>query len=239
MARHAETKTFNRILTTLPPEILHRLDAHLEPLLLDQRRVLHDASAPTDHLYFIDSGLISLIKTMKDGRTVEVAAVGSEGLVGAFALYGIQPPIWDAVVQIPGKAYRIELSRFHDEMRRSDPVRRIVQRYIHTLIWEITQTAACNRLHSLEERCCRWLLLAQDRVQSDTFRITHEFLALMLGVQRAGLSITAGMLQKAGFIRYSRGLITVLDRAGLEATTCECYLSVRNQLQRFLDKPGG
>lgn len=235
MARHQEDNIANRILLALPHDCLQRLRPHLERVDLQQRCVLHDANAPVDYLYFVNRGLISLIKTMEDGRTVEVAAIGTEGLTGVFALYGIQPPIWDAIVQIPGEAFRIDLGRVQAEIKRSEAFRRIIQRYIHAVISEITQTAACNRLHSLEERCCRWLLLAQERAQADIFPITHEFLALMLGVQRAGLSITAGMLQKAGFIQYSRGRIEILDRAGLEATTCECHSAIRKQLKRVFD----
>lgn len=235
MARHQEDNIANRILLALPQDCLQRLRPHLEWVDLQQRCVLHDANAPAEHLYFVNRGLISLIKTMEDGRTVEVAAIGTEGLTGVFALYGLQPPIWDAIVQIPGEALRIELGRIQGEMKRSEVFRRIIQRYLHAVVSEITQTAACNRLHSLEERCCRWLLLTQERAQADIFPITHEFLALVLGVQRAGLSITAGMLQKAGFIQYSRGRIEILDRIGLEATTCECYSAVRKQLRRVYD----
>jgi CRP-like cAMP-binding protein len=236
VARHQEENIANRILLALPQDSLQRLKPHLERVDLPQRRVVHDASTSVEHLYFVNQGLISLIKTMKDGRTVEVAAIGTEGVTGIFALYGIQPPIWDAIVQIPGEAFRVELGRLQAEMKRSDIFRGIMQRYIHAVVCEIAQTAACNRLHSLEERCCRWLLLAQERAQSDTFPVTHEFLALMLGVQRAGLSITAGILQKAGFIQYSRGRIVILDRSGLEATTCECYLAITAQLKRVFDQ---
>lgn len=235
MARHQEENIANRILLALPPDSLQRLRPHLERVDLPQRRVLHDANTAIEHLYFVNQGLVSLIKTMKDGRTVEVAAMGTEGLIGIFALYGIQPPIWDAVVQIPGEAFRIELGRLQAEIKRSENFRGMMQRYIHAVVCEIAQTAACNRLHSLEERCCRWLLLAQERAQADTFPVTHEFLALMLGVQRAGLSITAGILQRAGFIQYSRGRIMILDRSGLEATTCECYMAVHTQLKRIFD----
>lgn len=235
MARHQEDHIENRILLSLSPESLQRLKPHLRRVELVQRAILHGADTPTEHLYFINRGLVTLVKTMHDGRTVEVASVGTEGLVGAFSLYGVEPPIWDAVVQLSGEAFRISVNKLQGEFRRSDLFRRSMQRYLHAAIAELGQTAACNRLHSLEERCCRWLLLAQDRTHSDTFVMTHEYLALMLGVQRAGLSITAAILQKAGFIRYSRGRITILDRAGLEATTCECYLTVRSQLQRLFD----
>jgi len=228
----AEPNISNRILLSFPSDSLRRLQPYLERISLVQRRILHSADASVEYLYFIDHGIVSLLKTMQDGRTVEIAAIGAEGAIGTFALYGIQPPIWDAIVQIPGNAHRIALSKLLDEMQRSAFIHRIFQRYMHALISEITQIAACNRLHSLEERCCRWLLLVRDRIQSDTFPVTHEFLALLLGVQRAGLSITAGMLQRAGFIRYSRGWITILDSAGLEATACECYLSIRSRLRR-------
>ncbi len=169
---------------------------------------------------------------MQDGRTVEIGAVGIEGVTGSNALFGINYAMLESIVQVPGTALRISRDILRGEMAKNETLRDILQRYAHFAVSEIAQTAACNRLHSLEERCCRWLLIAHDSARSDTFPLTQEFLALMLGTQRSGLSVIASILQNAGFIRYARGRLTIMDRAGLEATTCECYRTIQAQLDQ-------
>lgn len=176
---------------------------------------------------------------MLDGRTVEIGAVGNEGIAGASALLGIERAILESVVQVPGTAFRLGCHVVREEMERSVPLRKLVQKYAHFAVAQIAQTAACNRLHSMEERCCRWLLIAHDSARSDTFPLTHEFLAMMLGVQRSGVSLTASILQKAGFIRYDRGRVTIVDRSGLEATACECYAEVQAMAGQLLGTPQG
>lgn len=171
---------------------------------------------------------------MQDGRTVEIGVVGTEGLTAAHAIFGIDTAILESVVQVPGSAHRISAKILRREAARSEPLRNLLQRYAHFAVSAIAQTAACNRLHSLEQRCCRWLLIAHDSARAATFSLTHEFLAMMLGVQRAGVSLTANALQKAGLIRYARGQVTVADRLGLEAVACECYATISEQVHRFL-----
>jgi CRP-like cAMP-binding protein len=222
----------NHILRALPRASLERLAPHLDFVDLGLKEVIPYATRSIDHLYFVDRGLVSLVKTMLDGRTVEVGAVGIEGAVGLFALHGVASPTWEALVQEPGAALRIRVDAFRSEMLRSESVRHLIERYTYVAVSDLAQTAACNRLHSLEERCCRWLLVAHDNAMSDTFALTQEFLAHMLGVQRSGLSTMANALQKAGLIRYARGQITVTDRHALEARTCECYQTMRSLLNQ-------
>lgn len=207
----------------------------MQKVTLTPRQSIFRPGEPMEHVYFPDSGLISLVKSMSDGRTVEVGVIGIDGAAGLFSLYEIEWAIWEAVVQAPGEAFRITAAALRQEMGRNEELSRLFRKYTYVFLSELAQTAACNRLHSLEERCCRWLLIAHDSATSDSFPLTHEFLALMLGVQRSGLSITANILQKAGLIRYTRGRITVTDRPGLEDAACECYQTVQAQLRDFLE----
>jgi CRP-like cAMP-binding protein len=217
--------------------VFQRLEPDLERVDLKQGQVIFRVDAPIVHLHFVEQGLISLVKTMQDGRTVEIGAIGIEGGAGCGALVGMERGILDAMVQVPGTARRIRCDTVRDEIAKSEAARRLVQRYVRFAVGELAQTAACNRLHSLEQRCCRWLLIAHDSAGSDAFPLTHEFLAMMLGVQRAGVSLTAKALQKVGLIRYSRGRVTVVDRPGLEAAACECYGTVRAQFDRLYGRP--
>ena len=225
--------TVNRMLLAMPQAVFVRLRPKLELIKLSRRHVIYEADAPIQHVYFLDEGLISYVKAMQDGRVVEIGAVGIEGMTGSNAILGIETAIFEAVVQVPGTAQRLDRKILQDEIARNKDARVLVQRYLHFTISELGQTAACNRLHSLEERCCRWLLIAHDSARSDVFSLTHEFLAMMLGVQRAGVSITASILQRAGFISYKRGRVTIVDRSGLEATACECYAATRAQLDQL------
>jgi CRP-like cAMP-binding protein len=227
----------NRILGSLQQPMLEDLLPELEPVDLTLRQVIYKVDAPVTNLYFVERGLVSLVKTMKDGRTVEIGAVGIEGVTGSNSLFGVNNALLESVVQIPGTALRINRDSLLSKMARNEVLRDMLIRYTHFSVSGIAQTAACNRLHSLEERCCRWLLIAHDSAQSDTFPLTHEFLALMLGTQRSGLSLIAKVLQMAGYIRYSRGQVTVKDRAGLEATSCECYRTLRVQADRVFRPP--
>ncbi len=234
MHHHPEAATSNRLLRALPSDSRQRLWQRMERVELVRREPIYAAGAPVEHVYFLDRGLVSLVKSMSDGRIVEVGAVGVEGLVCLGAALGLKSAVLESVVQIPGQALRIPTGVFREQQERDHALRDLMQRYIEIAIGQLAQSAACNRLHTLEERCCRWLLIAHDNVGPDSFRLTHEFLALMLGVQRPGLSITAHALQAKGLIHYHNGEMTVLDRSGLESAACECYRTVRRQIDLLL-----
>ena len=222
----------NRILLALPVVGFKPLSRHLEHVDLKRGQVLHRADEPVRRLYFVNRGMVCLVKTMLDGRTIEVGATGLEGVTTPEVLFGSNAAILDGIVQVPGAAFAIERTLLRRLLAKNRIFRELLQDYLQLTIERLAQTAACNRLHSLEERCCRWLLIAHDCARADTFPLTHEFLAMMLGAQRPGVSITMKVLQKSGFVRYVRGNITIVDRAGLEASACECFGTVRNQLGR-------
>lgn len=221
----------NRILLSLPPATFEQMRPALEHVTTGQGQVLNHVDAPTRYLYFINRGLVSLVKTMRDGRTVEIEAVGIEGIADPNALFGIERAILDSVVQIPGSAFRIRHDVLNRQLETDGALQAALQKYTRFLIGQLAQTAACNRLHSLEERCCRWLLIAHDNAFADDFPLTHQFLATMLGVQRVGVTIAANLLRKAGLIRYTRGRMTITNRAGLEEAACECYQAIRSEIE--------
>lgn len=223
----------NRILLALPPATLQRIAPQLEPVALQEGQVIYHPDSTIKKLYFVNRGLVSLVRTMRDGRSVEIGTVGIEGVTGLAALFGIESATLECIVQVPGTALCGSPEILRAEMGRHRSLELVLHRYYHLVVSQIAQTAACNRLHSLEERCCRWLLIAHDSARSDSFPITHEFLAMMLGVQRAGVSIAASALQQAGLIRYARGRMTITDRHGLEAAACECYGTIHQLGQRL------
>lgn len=199
-------------------------------------QIIDHVDAPIKDLYFINRGLVSLVKTMKDGRTVEVGTVGVEGVTGLNALFGIDAAIVETLVQIPSSAFRVRRDHLKHAMATDNAFRETMQKYARFALGQFAQTAAHNRLHSLEERCCRWLLICHDNARCDTFPLTQEFLAMMLGVQRSGVSIVAALLQKAGLIKYARGYVTIINRAALEDAACECYASTRGALDELFRK---
>jgi CRP-like cAMP-binding protein len=225
----------NRLLATLSADSRDRLAPHLEPIELERGEVVHAAGAVIEHVYFIEQGLVSLLKTMSDGSVVEVGTIGVEGMVGLSSLIGIDRALVDVVVQAPGKALRVRPGVIGQEMALSQRFRDLISRYGHALLVQFIQMAACNSLHSIEQRCCRWLLIAHDSARTGSFPLTHEFLAMLLGVQRAGVSVAASALQKAGVIEYHYGRVTILDRRGLEARACECYEAIRVSLDELLE----
>jgi CRP-like cAMP-binding protein len=228
----------NRVLLALPQASLERIAPYLEPVDLIPGQPLYYPEKPIKHLYFLNRGLVALVATMRDGRSVATGAIGIEGVTGPDPLFGITNALLECTVQIPGNALRITPDVLRREMAESEALRQLLQRFVQTIVTQLAQTAACNRLHSLLERCCRWLLIAHDSARSDSFLLTHEFLAMILGVQRAGISIGAHNLQQAGLIHYRRGRITITNRQGLEATACECYERMREQYdQLFASRP--
>jgi CRP-like cAMP-binding protein len=228
----------NLILRFLAPSAMQSIDQHLERVELLAGQVIYDMNAPIRYVYFVEKGLVSLVKSMKDGRTVEVGVVGIDGMTGVSGLLGIGTAAFESVVQIPGAAHRIRLNILHREAENHEPLRTSLLRYAHFVLSAVAQTAACHRLHSLEERCCRWLLVAHDNAQSDSFPLTHQFLAIMLGVGRSYVSVTASALRRQGLIRYARGWITITDRSGLEAAACECYGALRDDFEHLFGTIG-
>lgn len=226
-------KLTNRLLCAMPDDVLERLAPRLHHVSLRHGQVLFQVDAPVTHVYFVNRGLVSLIKSMQDGRTVEIGAIGAEGLAGVSALFNLDHALFETVIQLSGDAYRISVPDLRWAMAEEPKLRALLEGYVHVVVSQLAQTAACNRLHSLEQRCCRWLLACHDGAHGDDFHLTHEFLAMMLGARRVSVSIAAGALQRAGLITYKRGRVTVVNRAGLEAASCECYDSVRNQVEKL------
>ena len=223
----------NRLLARLPPEEYRRLLPRLRPVPLALKHVLYEANGPIAHVFFPVHGVVSLV-IMDNSCTLEVGIIGNEGMVGTPVFLGSDRSPTRAIAQIPGEALRMEAKVFQKEMRRGGLLHGLVQRYTQTMINQISQSIVCNHRHSVEKRMCRWLLMSHDRVGAGEFPLTHEFLAQMLGVCRPTVTAVAGTLQKAGLINYHRGRITIIDRKGLEAASCECYEVVAKELDRLL-----
>ena len=221
----AEGRT-NALLAQVAPRDRVRLGRLLKPVSLTFGEILHDAK-PIRHVYFPVDCLVSLFAPLRDHLAVEVGVVGSEGMIGVPLALGVRTSAVHAVVQGSGRALRMEASSFQRELQRNGALQAGIYRYIHLLMCQVTQTAACNAFHSIEARCARWLLMTRDRMQSDEVELTHEYLARMLGVRRVGVTVAAGNLQRQGMIAYSRGHIAILDPARLEKAACECYAVVK------------
>ena len=222
----------NSLLAALPRTTYRRLLAGLEPVTLTFGEVLYEPGETIRHVYFPGASLVSLL-TLADGHlALEVGLIGREGMVGMPLVMGHNVSPVRALVQGTGTAMRMAAARFRSEFRLSVPLQTELYSYTHALMAQISQTAACNRFHVVEKRLARWLLMTHDRVKSDRFHMTHEFLGHMLGVRRVGVTKAAHALHKHNLIRYSRGDITVLDRSGLEAAACHCYEVVRDMHER-------
>lgn len=228
----------NRLLDALPGAVYERLRPHLEAVSLGPKDVIYEPCGPITHAYFPTRCIVSLVAIMDDGSMYELATVGREGMIGLPLFLETETVPFRAFTQVPGEALRLDAGVFVDAIGRSGSVVRLLHRYAQVLFNQVAWSAACNRAHSLEQRCARWLLMAHDRVRSDQFLLTQEFLAQMLGVHRPRVNKVAGALQRAGLIRYVRGRVTVLDRAGLEAASCECYPIVQGEYDRLLDGSG-
>jgi CRP-like cAMP-binding protein len=227
----------NRLLAALPPGDLAELRHWLEPVELHAREVLHAPGEPIAWVYFPEDGYASVIAYLEDGDAAEVGLVGREGVVGLPVLLGADHDDLEAMVQCPGTALRMGAAALREEMDRTPAFRALLLRYALVHHGQVARTAACNGRHHTDQRLARWLLMAHDRAKEDEFPMTHEFLSMMLGVRRAGITVAAGALQKAGFIRYERGCIEVTDRPGLESASCECYGVVRRACDALLGPP--
>jgi CRP-like cAMP-binding protein len=224
----------NRLLAALPRDEYDRLHPNLVKVSLPLKEILYEANGPIPHVFFPLNGVVSLVILMESGFTLEVGTIGNEGMVGTPVFLGSESSPTRAISQVPGEALRMEAKVFQEEMKRGGPLYDLVQRYTQAMINQISQSTVCNRRHSVQKRMCRWLLMSHDRVGSDEFQLTQEFLSQMLGVRRPTVSAVAGILQKAGLLTYHRGRMTILDRKGLEAASCECYQVVREELDRLL-----
>jgi CRP-like cAMP-binding protein len=227
----------NQLLAALPPAIFRRWQKSLEDVDLPLGNVLYEPGTVLSHVYFPTTAIVSLLYVMEDGASAEIAVVGNEGLVGISLFMGGESTPSRAVVQSAGLGLRMKAATLKDELERSGPVLRLLLRYTQALITQMAQTAVCNRHHTLDQQLCRWLLLSLDRLQGDELIMTQELIANMLGVRREGVTEGALKLQKAALIRYSRGRITVLDRAGLEHRSCECYAVVKREYDRLFSIP--
>jgi CRP-like cAMP-binding protein len=222
------------LLAALPRHEFDQLYSSLQLISLRRGEVLFDIAEPVAEAYFINSGMVSLLSVMADGETVEAAMVGSEGLVGTAALLSINRTSWRAQVQLPATAFKIKAETLRIHSERSFRLRDLSLRFEQTILTQLSQNVACHVYHSIEQRLARWLLVIYDRAESNSFTATHEDIAATLGISRSVVSTAAGLLQRRDLIDYSRGRITLLDRAGLAGISCECYRLIREDLDLYL-----
>ena len=218
-----EQTSKNRLLSAMSAEDSHRFFANLDPVALSMKQTVYGVGDPLAHIYFIERGIASILTTMTDGESIESAMIGLEGIVGLPALFGDTLSGQHVIVQAPGSALRMGAAECIAAFDQSTTVRRVILRFAGMLLNTATRTSACNRLHSVKQRTARWLLMMHDRLHTKEMPITHDFLSTMLAVRRTGVTEAAGELQRSGLIRYGRGLVTILDHAGLTEIACECY----------------
>lgn len=225
----------NRLLAALPSTEYERLIPHLKFVVLSFGQVLFEATEPITHVYFPHKAVVSLVTTMKDGMTVEVGLVSNEGMVGVPVILGTDTTNTSAVVEIADGAMQMNAETLRTEFNRGETLQKVLLRYMLALHIQVSQGAACNRLHKLEERLARWLLTVSDRLQSNELPLTQEYISHMLGVRRSGVTVAANTLSQAGIISYNRGYITILKREALEASCCECYRTIKDEFARLLN----
>jgi len=231
---HAVLPATNRLLANLPGKDSEQLRANCELIELEFDEVLYRTGEPIPHVYFPTGGFVSLVTSIDDGSGLEVGLVGNEGMLGITLILGVNVAPFQAHVQGAGSTLRMTVPVFLYELDRSPALQQALKHYLYVLMSQLAQTAACNRFHVVEARLARWLLMTQDRAHSDSFHVTHIFLAYMLGVRRVGITKAANSLQQQKLIRYRRGEVTVLDRAGLEAASCGCYRDEKKIYERIL-----
>jgi CRP-like cAMP-binding protein len=230
----SNTPVENRLLAALPPTEYERLRPQLQKVWFPLGEVVYEFGGQLDYVYFPTNSIVSLLYTMENGTSAEMGLTGNDGVVGIALFMGGGTMPNRAVVQSAGGAIRMKAKVLQDEFARGGKFQQMLLRYTQALITQISQTAVCNRLHSVEQQLCRWLLLSHDRVKVDELIMTQELIADMLGVRREGVTVAAGRLQDAGAISYVRGHIKILDRPTLESTVCECYLVVKDEFDRLL-----
>lgn len=234
MAQIEQSSVRNRLLAALPPADFGRLAPSLTPVTLELKQFLYRADDLIETAHFVETGMVSLLAPLEGGGAMEIGVIGREGLAGLPVVLGADSSPSEALVQGPGTALRIRTAALRQAFDDSTPLRQLLLRYTQALQTQVSQTAVCNGSHTVEERLARWVLMAHDRAEQDQFSMTHEFMSLMLGVRRAGVTTAAGVLKRVGVIDYAQGTMTVLDRPGLEASACECYSVVRKQFERLL-----
>lgn len=220
----------NRLISAFPDDTSARLRPNLNPVTLSLGEVIYDRGERPEHMYFPSGAVASLLCTTECGATVEIGMVGNDGVIGVGLLLGKETMPHSAIVHVAGAAFKLRVKLLRDEFARSVAVQRVLLSYVHALLTQISQTAVCNRLHAVEKRLCRWLLLSHDRAQSDHLAMTQEFISNMLGARRESVTVAAARLQDAGLIHYSRGHITIRNRGGLELAACECYQTVKDEI---------
>jgi CRP-like cAMP-binding protein len=223
----------NEILLGLTPKEREMVSPELEQVDLPARSVLNELAKPIQHCFFVNSGLASVLSVMSDGKSVEVGLAGAEGFIGLPLVVGLRSSSTRVVMQVAGDAFRMSASSLSNVLRQCPQLEKRLNRYSQEFGLQSMQVAACNRLHEVDQRLARWLLMSQDRLGGDIVNLTQEFLAHMLGTRRASVTVAAGILQKAGTIRYSRGSVVVLNREKLEASVCECYGAIVRQTQAW------
>jgi CRP-like cAMP-binding protein len=228
----------NRILAALPPEQFARLVPQLSTVHLERDEVVYITGDQIRYVYFPINGLMSLLSTTETGSTVEVAMVGNEGIIGLPVILKNKLIPYEVTVQTQAEAYRIRSEDLQQEFDKGEALHELILRYLNVLIAEISQSALCHRFHTVEEALGRWLLMAQDRLNTESLHLTQEIISHALGVPRTGVTMAAGALQRAGLIRYSRGKIMILDREGLAQNSCECFRIVHHELSHFLADNG-
>jgi CRP-like cAMP-binding protein len=236
-SEHIHAAPQNRLLAALDAEDLELVASKLAPVILDKGALLYDPGDMVDAIYFPDDCVISLMTLMESGAAIESAAIGREGALGLMSAVSPRQSLSRAIVQVPGRARRITAAHLHRAWEQSAQIRDLVDRHNEALFAHAIHSVACNALHSVEARFCRWLLSCDDRIDAPTVALTQEFLADMLGVQRTTVTVVARALQAGGLIRYRRGVVDIVDRGGLEAIACECYRAVRRNYQRLLPDP--
>ena len=230
----ADHRPKNKLLSCLPRADFARLRPHLRTVPIAVKQILHPRNEPIREVFFPNGGVASVTAVMRDGAMVEIATIGDEGLVGINAFFGTTLMSGEAMMQVPDtNAEVMSVQAFRGELDRRGAFYKCIEQYSQGLVILMMQSTACMALHSVQERCCRWLLMTHDRIHRDDFQLSHEFLAMMLGSTRPTVTVVAGTLQKAGLIKYTHGHMTILDREGLEASSCECYATVKEHFDRL------
>jgi CRP-like cAMP-binding protein len=224
----------NQLLALLPQADRKRIFARCEKISPEIRTVLYEPNSIIGHVYFSLGGMVSLVLNTQEGQTIEVGTIGNEGMVGTPIVLGTDRSSVEAIIQVQGELLRMAVKDFRNELKRSAALRDGAHRFAQSLMNQISQSVVCNRIHPVEQRICRWLLMTHDRVGLDDMILTQQFVSQMLGVRRPSVTVVAGMLQKAGLISYSRGKMTIVNRKGLEAGACECYQIIRRDADRLL-----